>query len=154
MVHSPVCSPLKTMRSPIFPHPPPPPFPIPCGKYWRKKLQPLVQNNKKKGKKLAESSSVSIKLKWAWNHFIFSITLGKRAFRVGCYQSVATVRPSFQPVVHKLWSKVIFLSMFEEWKWRAVPWKQVPSFIQFCQFYNKTNKALVCRHLTAKINEY
>ena len=44
--------PLKTMRSPIFlpPTPPPlpsPPFPIPCGKYWRKKLRPLIQNNKK-----------------------------------------------------------------------------------------------------------
>ena len=29
----------------------------------------------------------------------------------------------------------------------------MPGFIQICQFYNKTNKALVCRHLTSKINE-
>ena len=44
--------PLENHAIPYFSstNPPPlpsPPFPIPFGKYWRKKLRPLIQNNKK-----------------------------------------------------------------------------------------------------------
>ena len=60
--------PLENHAIPYFSSAPPPPptplSPIPCGKYSQKKHQPPIENEKKE-KKLAESPSVSMKVKRA-----------------------------------------------------------------------------------------
>ena len=62
--------PLKTKRSPIFLPPSSPPSPSHVVNIDERSFNHSFKITKK-GEKLAESSSVSIKLKWAWNHFIF-----------------------------------------------------------------------------------